>query len=143
MNFYNKLIVHGLLKINNKYLVIKRTAIKRGKPNAYPLYWDIPGGLVEECELPTNALIRETKEEVNLDITVGKLIHEDSNLDKSKNCVFTRLVYMCNLTNQDEKDILLQEDEHSEYKLINNLSNMENELIAPFLKKIFNDINEV
>lgn len=143
MNFYNKLIVHGLLKINNKYLVIKRTAIKRGKPNAYPLYWDIPGGLVEEGELPTNALIRETKEEVNLDITVGKLIHEDSNLDKSKNCVFTRLVYMCNLTNQDENDILLQEDEHSEYKLINNLSNMENELIAPFLEKIFNDINEV
>lgn len=143
MNFYNKLIVHGLLKINNKYLIIKRTSIKRGKPNAYPLYWDIPGGLVEEGELPKNALIRETKEEVNLDITVGKLIHEDSNLDKSKNCVFTRLVYMCNLTNQDENDILLQEDEHSEYKLINNLLDMENELIAPFLEKIFNDINEV
>lgn len=143
MNFYNKLIVHGLLKINNKYLIIKRTSIKRGKPNAYPLYWDIPGGLVEEGELPKNALIRETKEEVNLDITVGKLIHEDSNLDKSKNCVFTRLVYMCNLTNQDENDILLQEDEHSEYKLINKLSDMENELIAPFLEKIFNDINEV
>lgn len=143
MNFYNKLIVHGLLKINNKYLIIKRTSIKRGKPNAYPLYWDIPGGLVEEGELPKNALIRETKEEVNLDITVGKLIHEDSNLDKSKNCVFTRLVYMCNLINQDENDILLQEDEHSEYKLINTLSDMENELIAPFLEKIFNDINEV
>lgn len=143
MNFYNKLIVHGLLKINNKYLIIKRTSIKRGKPNTYPLYWDIPGGLVEEGELPKNALIRETKEEVNLDITVGKLIHEDSNLDKSKNCVFTRLVYMCNLANQDENDILLQEDEHSEYKLINNLSDMENELIAPFLEKIFNDINEV
>lgn len=143
MNFYNKLIVHGLVKVNNKYLVIKRTEFKRGKPNHYPLYWDIPGGLVEEGELPKCALIRETKEEVNLDITVGKLIHEDSNFDKEKNSVFTRLVYICNVINQDEKDILLQEDEHSEYRLINNLAEMEKELIAPFLEKIFKDISEV
>ena len=42
--FRNKLIVHGLMKINDKYLVIKRSIIKRGKPNVYPEYWDIPGG---------------------------------------------------------------------------------------------------
>lgn len=29
MNCYNKLIVHGLMKVNDKYLIIKRTAIKR------------------------------------------------------------------------------------------------------------------
>ena len=29
--FRNKLIVHGLMKINDKYLVIKRSIIKRGK----------------------------------------------------------------------------------------------------------------
>ena len=28
--FRNKLIVHGLMKINDKYLVIKRSIIKRG-----------------------------------------------------------------------------------------------------------------
>ena len=44
--FRNKLIVHGLMKINGKYLVIKRSIIKRGKPNVYPEYWDIPGGSV-------------------------------------------------------------------------------------------------
>ena len=48
--FRNKLIVHGLMKINDKYLVIKRSIIKRGKPNVYPEYWDIPGGSVEDFE---------------------------------------------------------------------------------------------
>mgnify|MGYP000550211699 CR=1 FL=1 len=44
--FRNKLIVHGLMKINDKYLIIKRSIIKRGKPNVYPEYWDIPRGSV-------------------------------------------------------------------------------------------------
>ena len=64
--FQNKLIVHGLMKINDKYLVIKRSIIKRGKSNVYPEYWDIPGGSVEDFETPVEALIREAKEEVNL-----------------------------------------------------------------------------
>ena len=62
--FRNKLIVHGLMKINDKYLIIKRSIIKRGKPNVYPEYWDIPGGSVEDFETPVEALIREAKEEV-------------------------------------------------------------------------------
>ena len=53
--FRNKLIVHGLMKINDKYLVIKRSIIKRGKPNVYPEYWDIPGGSVEDLETPGEA----------------------------------------------------------------------------------------
>ena len=44
--FKNKLIVHGLIIIDEKYIVIKRSAIKRGKPNVFPKYWDIPGGLI-------------------------------------------------------------------------------------------------
>ena len=60
-----KLIAHALVKVNDKYLLIKRTPIKRGKPNSLPEYWDIPGGMVEEGETPSVAAIRETKEEVN------------------------------------------------------------------------------
>lgn len=90
--FRNKLIVHGLMKINDKYLVIKRSIIKRGKPNVYPEYWDIPGGSVEDFETPVEALIREAKEEVNLDVEVKQIIHEDSNFDKGKNTMFTRLI---------------------------------------------------
>lgn len=137
MNCYNKLIVHGLMKVNDKYLVIKRTAIKRGKPNSYPLYWDIPGGMVEEGELPTDALIRESKEEVNLDIIVKNIIHEDSNLDTEKNIVFTRLVYLCEVLNNDISNIKLQLDEHTEFKLITSLDEMSDEKVVDYLTQIF------
>lgn len=136
----NKLIVHGLMQINNKYLVIKRTEFKRGKRNVFPLYWDIPGGLVEKGELPREALIRECREEVGLNVIVEKIVHEDSNLDVEKNCIYTRLVYLCETINQKEKDIVLQLDEHSEYKLIDNLKQLGNELIAPFVEEIFQNI---
>lgn len=132
----NRLIVHGLMKINDKYLLIKRTEFKRGEKNMFPLYWDIPGGLVEKNELPREALIRECNEEVGLNVTINKIIHEDSNIDLNKDCVYTRLVYLCDVINQSEKDIVLQLEEHSEYKLIENLKTLENELIAPFVREI-------
>ena len=113
----HRIIVHGLIKIDDKYLVIKRTKIKRGKPNMYAGYYDIPGGMVEEFELPIDALIREIKEETNLNTKVVKIIHEDSNLDVDKGIVFTRLVYMCDIENQTVNNIRLQEDEHENYLL--------------------------
>ena len=121
-----KLIAHALVKIDDKYLLIKRTSIKRGKPNSLPEYWDIPGGMVEEGEIPSIAAIRETKEEVNLDVTIGPILHEDSNYDESKGTVFTRIVYQANLVEgQNEKDIILQEDEHSEYKLVSDINEVD------------------
>ena len=130
----NRLIAHGLIKINGKYLLIKRTKIKRGKTNSLPNYWDIPGGMVELNELPKDAVVRETKEEVNLDVKVIKILHEDSNYDKEKDIVFTRLVYQCELLdNQNISNIILQEDEHSEYRLVNSLDEMQNEKIVDYL----------
>ena len=133
----NRLIAHGLIKINDKYLLIKRTKIKRGKTNSLPNYWDIPGGMVELGELPKDALVRETKEEVNLDVKVIKILHEDSNYDKEKDIVFTRLVYQCELLyNENISNIILQEDEHSEYRLVNSLEELENEKIVDYLVDI-------
>ena len=121
-----KLIAHALVKINDRYLLIKRTKIKRGKENSLPEYWDITGGMVEEGEIPSVAAIRETKEEVNLDIVIGPILHEDSNYDKSKGTVFTRIVYQAELRDgQDENNIILQEDEHSEYILVKDISKID------------------
>jgi ADP-ribose pyrophosphatase YjhB (NUDIX family) len=51
--------------------------VKRGRDPAQGL-WSIPGGRVERGEYLTAALIREVKEETDLDIDVGQLvgIHE-------------------------------------------------------------------
>ena len=135
-----KLIAHALIKIDGKYLIIRRTKIKRGKPNSLPEYWDIPGGMVEDGEMPKDAAIRETKEEVNLDITIGPILHEDSNYDKEKGTVFTRIVYQAELLEgQDESDIILQKDEHSEYMLVSDISSIDK--IVDYLEDTINHAN--
>ena len=135
-----KLIAHALIKIDGKYLIIRRTKIKRGKINSLPEYWDIPGGMVEEGEMPKDAAIRETKEEVNLDITIGPILHEDSNYDKEKGIVFTRIVYQAELLEgQDEIDIILQKDEHSEYMLVSDIISIDK--IVDYLEDTINHAN--
>ena len=133
----NRIIVHTLIMVDNKYLVTKRSK----NESTYPKYWDIPGGLAETGELPREAVIRETKEEVGLDIMPTSVIHEDSNLDKSKNLIFIRLVYLCELKSPIE-DIILQKEEHSEYKFINTLEDLKKEKISPFLVELFNDLQK-
>lgn len=131
----NKIIVHALINTKNGYLVTKRSK----EETTFPEYWDIPGGLAETGELPREAVIRETKEEVGLDIMPTSVIHEDSNLDKSKDFIFIRLVYLCELNSKID-DIILQEEEHSEYRFINTLEDLKNEKISPFLVEVFNNL---
>lgn len=131
----NRIIVHALINVDGKYLVTKRSKIE----TSFPEYWDLPGGMVELGELPRDGVIRETKEEVGLDIIPTKIIHDDSNLDKVKDKIFIRFVYLCELKD-DIKNIKLQE-EHSEYRLISSLDELKDEKITPFLIDLFeNDL---
>ena len=115
-----------------KYKVTKRSK----EESTFPEYWDIPGGLVDYGELLKDAVIRETNEEVGLHIIPTKVIHEDSNLDEKKDLIFIRLVYLCELKD-DIKNIKLQLEEHSEYKLIHSLEDLKSEKISPFLIELF------
>ena len=132
-----KLIAHSLIEKDGKYLLIKRSKIKRGLPNVYPSYWDIPVGSVEENELPREAALREAMEEVNQKIQLDRIIHEDSQFDSSKNAVFTRLVYGARTIEQ--RDIILDPEEHSDFVFISTLEDMGGELIVPYLIDIFAD----
>lgn len=131
----NRLIVHALIRVNNKYLVTKRSK----NEDTFPEYWDIPGGLVEYGELPKNAVIRETKEEVNLNIVPVSIIHEDSNFDEEKDMIFVRLVYLSEL-NDSIDNIKIDYNEHSEYKLIKSINDLDSKLISPFLYDVFKKI---
>ena len=130
-----KLIAHSLIEKDGKYLLIKRSKIKRGLPNVYPSYWDIPGGSVEENELPREAALREAMEEVNQKLRINKIIHEDSQFDASKNTVFTRLVYAGEIL--EERDFILDPEEHTDFIWISSLKDVESNLVVPYLLEIF------
>lgn len=132
-----KLIAHTLIEKDGKYLLIKRSKIKRGLPNVYPCYWDIPGGSVEENELPREAALREAMEEVNQKIRIDKIVHEDSQFDASKDTVFTRLVYAGRFL--EERNIILDPEEHTDFIWLSSLEDLEGELIVPYLIDIFAD----
>ena len=132
-----KLIAHTLIEKDGKYLLIKRSKIKRGLPNVYPSYWDIPGGSVEENELPREAALREAIEEVNQKLRINKIIHEDSQFDASKDTVFTRLVYADEFL--EERDFILDPEEHTDFKWISSLKDIESNLVVPYLLEILAD----
>ena len=130
-----KLIAHTLIEKDRKYLLIKRSKIKRGLPNVYPNYWDIPGGSVEEHEMPREAALREAMEEVNQKLQIDMIIHEDSQFDASKDTVFTRLVYASRI--MEQRDIILDSEEHTDFVWISSLEDIDSELVVPYLLEIF------
>jgi len=130
-----KLIAHTLIEKDRKYLLIKRSKIKRGLPNVYPNYWDIPGGSVEENEMPREAALREAMEEVNQKLQIDMIIHEDSQFDASKDTVFTRLVYASRI--MEQRDIILDSEEHTDFVWISSLEDIDSELVVPYLIDIF------
>ncbi|MBP6126561.1 MAG: NUDIX domain-containing protein [Leptotrichiaceae bacterium] len=74
--------VAGILIENNKILLIEH--LKKNKK-----YWLVPGGGVDWGESTAEALIREFKEETNLDITVEKFLFLSETIapDKKKHVI--------------------------------------------------------
>ncbi|MGT2912003.1 NUDIX hydrolase [Streptococcus cameli] len=131
-----KLIAHVLLCLENEFLIIQRSEIKRGEPNVYAGFWDIPGGGVEEDELPRDAAVRECLEETGIEINQEDLsiLHEDSQLDFEKETVFTRLVYACQLVEKPQ-EIILDPEEHVAYSWVP-LSEQTDQNLVPYLQEL-------
>lgn len=62
------IVTAGVIMGHGKVLVAQR---KQGSPQA--LLWEFPGGKVKEGEEPREALRRELKEELDIDVEVGKI----------------------------------------------------------------------
>ncbi len=56
----------------------KILAMQRGEQMTLPGMWEFPGGKIEAGETEQEALIREIKEELNVDITILDYINEAS-----------------------------------------------------------------
>ena len=70
----------GAVVLNERKIIL----IERGNEPSKGK-WTIPGGLVELGETPEQAVIREAKEEINLDVENPTLIDAVSNVDIDEN----------------------------------------------------------
>lgn len=70
----------GAVVIHEKQIVLIKRANEPSKGK-----WTIPGGLVELAESPEIAVIRETKEEIGLEVINPEVIDVVSNVDLDEN----------------------------------------------------------
>jgi 8-oxo-dGTP diphosphatase len=68
MEKIQKIGVSAFIYKDGKILILKRSK----KEKFMPGFWDLPGGKVSFGESPEDAIVRETKEETNLDVEALK-----------------------------------------------------------------------
>lgn len=66
----------------------------------YPNHWTLPGGMIEENESPEQALVREVKEELDLDLHDHGLFKVV--IEKTRDKIIERHIYWCNITERIE-----------------------------------------
>ena len=105
-----KLAVHVWIQKDDKFLIVRRSL----KDDFMPGFWDTPGGTLDFGEDPIKALIRETKEESNLDIEVGQLLYCHNKVYNPRH--WFALVYQCQIIGDGK--IILDPNEHEEYRWV-------------------------
>lgn len=110
MSDQNKMVVavKGLILHKGKVLVIKRA----DQDDVGAGTWECVGGKVDFGENLEDALIRETKEEVGLDIIVERILYATTFKTDPTRQVFI-LTYLCRC---EESSNVLLSSEHSDYK---------------------------
>lgn len=105
-----KLCVCGMIIHKGRFLIIKRSETDDFLPNC----WELAGGGVEASETIEDALIREIKEEIGIDITYNKKeligISEEF-MDKDKTKRYLQLNYKVEL--QSEPKITLSSEQQA------------------------------
>ena len=130
--FYG-LTVRGVIKNkNDEILIVKR----HPKSKTDPEMWELPGGKVEDGEYFTKALVREIKEETNLDCKVGDLCEAVQN-DYSN----TRTVQLMMYVDDGSGDVKISE-EHNEFMWAN-IDKLKSLELSASLKKVLKKRNWV
>jgi 8-oxo-dGTP pyrophosphatase MutT (NUDIX family) len=97
--------VKGIISINGKIVLLKNERHE----------WEPPGGKLEPNETPEQCVLREIKEELNLETTIDGLLDTWMYKVGGKVNVFI-VIYLCKPLALDEKKIKLS-FEHDEYGL--------------------------
>lgn len=128
------LTVRGVVRQGDKILILKRHPKSRNNPHK----WELPGGKVDPGEFFDLALVREFKEETNLDVKLESLFEvvQDEFISRRTNRPISTVQLMMNLEIIGGE--LQISDEHDDFKWANNdeLKELYNEnMLTPTLRK--------
>ena len=110
-------VVGACISDGEKYLIAKRS-----KKQGYEGKWEFPGGKVERDESDQEALIREIKEELGIDIKVSDLLDESNFFEKDKNRTINLLVYNATIISGVPTP---KEEQEIEWKDVDELENLD------------------
>lgn len=101
-----KIVVVGFIIHDGKLLIVKRSSKAKFLPN----YYELPGGHVEFGEEPKEALKREIKEELGVDVTIFEPFHYFSYFSDEGNVHNIEIAFFAKV-NESVKNIKLNEHE--------------------------------
>lgn len=104
--------VKGIIKKDNKYLLIKRWVDDRIPE---PFVWEFIDTEVNHGEAPDDAMLRAIHEQLSIDGKIEKIEYTWSNLIGDTHCV--GIAYICSIDEEEEHNIVLPE-EYGEYEWV-------------------------
>ena len=119
---------HGILKNDKGEFLI----LKRAKKDLYPNLWDLPGGFKENNETFEQCVIREFKEETNLNVKIKKLYKLKKQIYNNKKIIVLIYFVECNYINNIKLD-----SSHTEYKFF---SKIDKKICIWYLKELENEV---
>ena len=117
------IVVTGILKDNDKLLIVKRNS----NDDLYPGAWEFPGGHVEAGETLKEALKRELKEEIGFEGTINPIITHYT--DEVKNNIHD--IEIDFIGNVDSDINVKLSSEHEDYKWVTK----DSELLDDYIKE--------
>jgi len=88
----------GIILVNSERKVLLQLRDKT--ENYYPSHWTLPGGKIEVGESPEQAIVREVKEELDLDLRNHELFKIVT--EKARDQIIERIIYWCKISERIE-----------------------------------------